>query len=540
MTPVRYALREDPATINMLEDAGHYFKNYYQIITFHRNLIKPDYVGEYLYFAPFTGYNGKYSGDATPVKIMMEDKGWEPDPSYVAVIESEVEFQINSSVIRHLCKDYMPEWSIGAYLNYFSGRPSGLLVFLRVYKTNQYLDPKYLVKGSKGRFSVFKLYDEYENEVSFTIDGLKPVISDNKFDYLKDEIMHILKVDNAFIVKYDNTDMGLKCLSERFEADRKLRDTHQIWEKSHFEWKDGFDIDADDDFDMAQLDYDAIFDDAESVCPQMKPLIENFRGIQAARLGEYDYLLKDVHARNENVWEASLRIFDMSVRSAVKNALHTYQHDNMNFEDAFQEACLGIWMAILKHSDNVKGLFPSYASMWMVQVMKRDLPYYQQNCRIPVHYNDRVENIVAELQRKCGDIDFNELTPTELYYLLLKNTSCGNEDAERLSYLLIPAKSIEEMTENDEYDGGVSDHGQCMEKVIDSLSMNDITDSLDVLKNRERDVIRLRYGFNDGQERTLEEVGRQMHVTRERVRQIEKKALRKLRQPNNCKKFKEF
>ena len=95
-------------------------------------------------------------------------------------------------------------------------------------------------------------------------------------------------------------------------------------------------------FDMAQLDYNAIFNDAESVCPQMKPLIESFREIQAARLGEYDYLLKDVHARDSNAREASLRLFDMSVRSAVKNALHTCQHDNMNFEDAFQEACLGI------------------------------------------------------------------------------------------------------------------------------------------------------------------------------------------------------
>lgn len=528
MAEVKYALREDPSTICMLEDSGKFFKNYCQVTVFARNILKPECFSQYIYFAPFMGTNGKFHGDLTDVRITMGDNKMEPEFNYVTVIESEVEFRVTSTVMKHLSREYMPAWGMKSYLDYFSDRPSGLLLFLRVYRVNQAIDYKYLEKGSKGSFQLFRLYDEYENETSLRVDGLTPVISDNKFSYMKDEIIHLLKVDNSFIVEYDNTEKGFQNLNDRFEADKLLRDTHQKWENRHLQWgKNGYDIDADEDFDMAQLDYDAIYRRVIELYPDMEPIVEYVRNLQAARLGEYDYLLNDVHEQNDNAKTSELRIFDMSVRAAVKNALYCYENDGIDLEDAFQEACIGIVMAIRKHNDGVGGLFPSYASMWMTQVMHRNLPYYQYNCRLPVHYMEKIAKIVHELQEAVGSINFSTLQPKDLMGLLLRYTSCGKEDASRLSTILIPAISLEELLEEG-FDELFSDKNKTVDEMENALYFDTVPDSLNALTERERNIIVMRFGLNDSQEYTLEEVGKVMGITRERVRQIEKKARGKI------------
>ena len=526
MAEVNYALREDPSTICMLEDSGKFFKNYCQITVFARNILKPECFSQYIYFAPF---RGKFHGDMTDVRITMEDNQMEPGFNYVTVIESEVEFRVTSTVMRHLCREYMPAWDMKSYLDYFSDRPSGLLLFLRVYRVNQAIDSIYLEKGSKGSFQVFRLYDEYENETSLRVDGLTPVISNNKFSYMKDEIIHLLKVDNSFIVEYDHTEKGLQNLNDRFEADKLLRDTHQKWENRHLQWaENGYDIDADEDFDMAQLDYDAIYKKVVEMYPSMEPIVEYVRNLQAARLGEYDYLLNDIHEQNDNAKTSELRIFDMSVRAAVKNALYCFINDGIDLEDAFQEACIGIIMAIRKHNDGVEGLFPSYASMWMTQVMHRDLPYYQYNCRLPVHYMDKTTKIVRELKEVVGNIKFSNLQPRDLMGLLLKYTSCDKDDASRLSMILIPAISMEESLEMG-FGELFSDKNKAVDEIENALYFDTIHDSsLNILTERERNIIVMRFGLNNSHEYTLEEVGRTMGITRERVRQIEKKAMGKI------------
>ncbi|OCN03399.1 hypothetical protein A7X67_10975 [Clostridium sp. W14A] len=525
---VKYALREDPSTICMLEDAGKFFQNYCQITVFARNIFKPEHIGQYIYFAPFTGANGKFHGNMTDVRITMEDNKMEPKFNYVTVIESEVEFRVTSTVMKHLSREYMPAWGMKSYLDYFSDRPSGLLLFLRVYRVNQAIDYKYLEKGSKGSFQLFRLYDEYENETSLRIDGLTPAISDNKFSYIKDEIIHLLKVDNSFIVEYDNTEKGRQSLNDRFEADKQLRNTHQKWENRHLQWaENGYDIDADEDFDMAQLDYDAIYKKVVELYPSMETIVEYVRNLQAARLGEYDYLLSDVHEQNDNARTSELRIFDMSVRAAVKNALYCYKNDGIDLEDAFQEACIGIIMAIKKHNDGVEGLFPSYASMWMTQVMHRDLPYYQYNYRLPIHYIDKIKKIVRELKEAVGSIKFSDLQPSDLMRLLLKYTSCNKDDASRLSMILIPAISVEELIENG-FDEFFSDKNKAVDELENALYFDTIHDLLNILTERERNIIVMRFGLNSSHEYTLEEVGKVVGITRERVRQIEKKAKGKI------------
>lgn len=525
MAKAYLALREDISTICMLESAGSIYTDICQVSTFARNLLKPDYIGKYMYFYP---YSAKYNGEVTKLQMELEDHGVTPDPHYVAKIESEVEFRIDYSAIRHIAKEYMPEWDAVSYLNYFTGRTSGFLLFLKVYRVSDPLDPKYFEKGSHGSFQVFNLYDPADNEIEVFIKDSQPIISDNKFNYLKDEMIHQLKVDDVFIAEYSNTEQGINKLKNRYEADKELRGTRKSWRNRHLQWlEEGREGDSDEEFDMAQLDYDAICNEVERICPSMQPVVEWIKGLQAARLGEYDYCLRNVHEKNEKAHESAERVFEMSVRSALNVALNTYKRDGIDLEEAFQEACLGIWISIGKHHEEVKGLFPSYCSTWMMQNMHRSLPYFQPNCRYPVHYAEYVRRVLAQLESVVGELKFYSLEPGELYKLLRENTYCDEENALRLSYLLIPPESIESMIEQGENEE-LSDHGEEVMRVDDSLAAEDTLQMLDLLNEREKTVIEMRYGLNGYSALTLQEIGDKMGVTRERVRQIESKARRKI------------
>ena len=534
-------MREDPSTIFLLEDAGKEYPDFCQIATFTKNIIRPEYLNKYLYFYPYTGTTGKFNGDETKVRLSMEDRDKNPAYNYVAVIDTEIEFRVTSSALRKLSKEHMPAWGLKSYLNFFGNNPSGVLLLLRVYKVNQFLDFSYAEKGSKGSFQVFRLYDEWEDEIGLSVDGMTPVISDNKFNYLKDEIFHLLKVEGALISVYDCSEKGLKSLQERYEAYKQLSSfatgrgaaeaIRRFWEERKQSWIDsgvGFDIDADDDFDMAQLDYDAIYQEVLNVCPSMENVIDYVRNIQAARLGEYDFFLQDIHTHSENEAAAFARLFDMSLRSAVKTALYYYKRYGIEYEDSFQEACIGIIMAIRKHNDNVEGLFPSYVSMWMRQIMSRDISMLDKNVRVPVHYRERIRQVLKQVRRVFDISDLDITSHKELYNVLLRYSDCGQDEAYRIAYILSSSESIEKIMNESEEEFDIAYENSDMDELIDSLSLGRVYEALGALSERERKIIVHRYGFDGYRESSLEEVGNIYGITRERVRQIEAKALKKI------------
>jgi RNA polymerase sigma factor (sigma-70 family) len=531
---INWALREDPATICLLEDAGNKIHDCCQITTFGRNLIHPEHIGEYLYFFPYADFPGKYYGEKTIVREKVQEKNIQPDYSYAVMIDSQVEFQVNRSALRMLSQKYMPVWHSSSYARFLSGKTSAVLQFVRIYKTDgQPPDSISFEKGRLGSYQVFKLYDAEENDANIPVNVTEPLISDNRFNYLKDEIIHDLKVDGSFIAEYDSTESGKKALRDRISVEQALsgryKGLHQSWTDKREQWNEGNFDEFPEDFDMAQLDYDAIYDEVIRVCPSMKSMIEYVRNIKAARKGEYDYLLKDVHENNEKAQESAERIFDMSLRNAVKAALQAYKQDGLDLEDAFQEACIGIWTAIWKHHDDVQVLFPTYCSRWIMQNMQRYLPYFQPNCKMPAHYVEYTRGIVKELKAAVKNIDFNSLQPEQLKEMLLKYTSCDEEDAKRLSFLLIPPLSFDDVLSHcDEEE--LSDHCALLKKIDEEYFFNDrLPKWFSKLRPREEDILRLRCGLNDGHEYTLEEIGRKYDLTRERIRQIEDKALRHLR-----------
>ena len=474
-------------------------------------------------------YNRRFPGEVSALEMQMEDRNILPKDNYVAVIESEVEFQITAAVLNQLSKDFMPVAEFENYMNFFSGLSSGFLLFLRLYKIDTHITRKFWWQGSHGRHQIFDLRDASGSLCSVHTEMMEPIISDNQFLYLKDEVLHVLRTNGVFISEYQNTEAGIRSLHERYLADKKLRNTQEIWHGNIDLSRFDFDPDnAEEDFDMAQLDYDAIFDEAETVCPAMKPILEDIRNIQAARLGEYDYYLDIVHKHGPGLKAAALRIFDMTLRACVKAALYAYKDNGMEFEDAFQEACIGAWTAIWKHKESVEGLFPSYASMWMSQVMHRDLPYLHQTCYVPVHKINRINQYLNQIEDHIGHIDFNNLSERELHEFLIKYTDCSEEYAARVSYTLLTPESVEKLQEATDDNLFASDEdleSDILSKVqseeLVKIALTDLTD-------RERTVVEKRYGLNDGIGHTLEELGQELSVTRERIRQIESKAKRKI------------
>ncbi|WP_418519772.1 sigma-70 family RNA polymerase sigma factor [Megasphaera massiliensis] len=458
----------------------------------------------------------------------LEDKNYIPaKKKYVAVIVSEVEFLVNAISIRKLSKMYMPAWNMQAYMNYFSGSPSGVLLFLRVYEVNEELNLKYVKKGGKGSYQIIKLYDEWENEISLQISGLKPVISDNKFEYIKDEIIHVLKVDGAFIAEYDTSKSGMIQLKERYDASDRYSGVVQSWDERRQKWAKGDFEDFDDDFDMAQLDYDRIYDKVVSEYPGMKYTIDCIRKLRPTRLGEYNYHLNNVHKHDKEGKKSEQRLFEATVRFAVRNALKVYEEDGMDLEDAFQEACIGIIYAIRHHNDEVEGLFTSYVGLWIFQVMNRDLPYFQYNFRLPAHYMETVKKCWVEIIDNYGNIDLNDISIWRLRKILSKYTSCEGSELYRLSQIMVLPKNFDDIYHR--YENRFSSIETVEDEALRRMCSEHLMEILDILKDKERKVIILRLGLNGNREHTLEEIGQVFNVTRERIRQIEAKALEKLR-----------
>lgn len=531
MVQVSYALREDQNSIYLLQDAGRRYDKFCQITVFGRNIIRPEFFQQYMYFAP---HSAKYHGSqdsVTDIHISIEDNGNTPLNNYVAVIDSEVEFKITPSVIRQLSRDYMPAWGVKAYLDYFTDKKSGILLFLRVYKVHQKLQPFYLEKGIRGSAQVIKLYGKNDKEVSLSVGIIEPVISDNKFAYLKEEVLHLLKVENALIAQYDDTETGLKSLQERVNADRLLHGTKKRWEEIHQGWLNG--TDKDDAIDMAQLDYEEIYRKVLDICPSLEGVIDYVRGIQPARSGEYNYLMEAIHNDPENKQIAFERLFEIRLRFAVRQALYYHQQCNVDIEDAFQEACIAIITAIQKFNKKTVVKFPHFASRYTYQLMIRSISPYDHNVRIPFHYRERIDRLISLLagsNTSSQKLDsYKELDYNELLQALSKCTYYDDEnEPARIASILYPAESIEEMIEDPQKEESLTDGLDLVESVVNKITAENVQDALKTLEVREREILYYRFGLNGYPIKTLEATGEIFGLTRERVRQIELKAKKKV------------
>ncbi len=292
----------------------------------------------------------------------------------------------------------------------------------------------------------------------------------------------------------------------------------------------------DDDDDVHVEDTDLSVPDGINIEDPVRQYLKEIGNIQLLSAEEEAELARRMGEGDE---EAKKHLTEANLRLVVSIAKR-YVGRGMSFLDLIQEGNIGLMKAVDKF-DYTKGYkFSTYATWWIRQAITRGLADYSRTIRIPVHMVETINKtirvsrkLLAEYGREPTSEEIAKVmgVPVEKVDDILKiskepvsmDTPIGEEEDSHLGDFIEDKSTL-----------------QPEQHAADEMLKEELEVALQSLTEREQKVIRLRFGLEDGKARTLEEVGQEFSVTRERIRQIEAKALRKLRHPQRSKKLKDF
>lgn len=261
-------------------------------------------------------------------------------------------------------------------------------------------------------------------------------------------------------------------------------------------------------------------------------VVEKRSVAQVTNIAELRNLAQSANVAKRMLTKANLRL--------VVSIAKKYVGRGMLFLDLIQEGNLGLIRAVEKF-DYQKGYkFSTYATWWIRQAITRAIADQARTIRIPVHMVETI-NRLKKVTRKLSQTHGRKPTEDEIAESMEVTVEKLREIikvAQEPISLETPIGKEEDSRLSDFIEG--TDGETPVESVTQELLRDDLDEVLKTLSEREREVLALRFGLGDGNPRTLEEVGQYFNVTRERIRQIEAKALRKLRHPNRNRRLREY
>lgn len=382
------------------------------------------------------------------------------------------------------------------------------------------------------------LNNEFEKILKKDFDGkinasnIQKIFSDNDIpkEYLPDFIEFLEKRDIFIDDDYDKE-------PNEFDSDA---DPEEFIILKENDFEDEFNEEDIKDLENINLNILDDLDDYISIEDPIKMYLKEIGKIPLLSVEEEMVLAQKISDHDTNIRkEAAKKMAESNLRLVVSIAKR-YMGRGMQLLDLIQEGNLGLLRAVEKF-DYQKGFkFSTYATWWIRQAITRSIADQARTIRIPVHMVETINRLI-KTQRKLVQELGREPKPEEVAKIMSLPVA---KVREIMNFALEPVSM--ETPIGDEDDSHLGDFLQDFNAKVpvnfamDVLLHDQLIEVIKSLTEREQKVILLRFGLEDGKPRTLEEVGKVFGITRERIRQIEAKALRKLRNPSRTKRLKDF
>ena len=335
----------------------------------------------------------------------------------------------------------------------------------------------------------------------------------------------------------------VEALQDKDLSPDEIDDLYDVFSKKGIEIVDDSNTDQVDDEiekeaeeDIEEIELDLSVPEGISIDDPVRMYLKEIGRVPLLTAEEEVALAKRMEQGDE---DAQKRLAEANLRLVVSIAKR-YVGRGMLFLDLIQEGNLGLIKAVEKFDYNKGYKFSTYATWWIRQAITRAIADQARTIRIPVHMVETINKLIRVSRQLLQQLG-REPTPEEI----AKEMDISVERVREIMKIAQEPVSLETPI-GEEEDSHLGDFIEDQEAPAPAdaasfmLLKEQLEEVLDTLTPREEKVLRLRFGLDDGRARTLEEVGQNFGVTRERIRQIEAKALRKLRHPSRSRKLKDF